>query len=104
MAKKLFKASVAEVELHRRRLQGALTAVDKASGEALSSRVVADLKVAHRDVCLAITFLTVDGTETGPQGAAAARCGLEDPNFLKKGGRADPALLFDKRSRDLTPA
>jgi len=99
MAKRLFKADLDEVELHRKRLQEALTVVDKASAEAISTRVVNDLKVAHADICLAITFLTTPEQITTPRmicdGAANG-----SPDFLSRGGSSNGQPLFSGKRRN----
>lgn len=102
MAKMKFVADADEAGVVRRGLQRALDSIDKASAEAVETTVVADLKAAHLQICLAITFLTQpDQTfapmrrETDPDYKDVR--GRKTDDFLKNGGTGGSRKLFDRR-------
>ncbi len=100
MATRVFKAAMDEAEMHRRGLQEALDAVDKASGEACSTAVVLDLKLAHQRICSAVTFLTPNAYDSKPQSFAGHRPGSDESDFLRRGGtmKARPLVATHRSS------
>lgn len=86
MSGRMFKARMDEAQVIRKQLQQALTKIDKAAEEAISTEVVLDLKTAHELVCLGITFLTDDATRNAGYGVRGARVGFSDEDFIKHGG------------------
>jgi len=63
--KMMFSAERDEADAIKSGLQLALDAVDKAGADAVETTVIADLKIAHQKICLAITFLNSGESDLG---------------------------------------